>query len=62
MQSTRTPREMYGLMPQLLNGDPEILATERGRRWYDALRSGRTDTIFATLAKGVWVRPWRASG
>ena len=24
--------EMYGLMPQLLNGDPEILATEAGRR------------------------------
>lgn len=24
--------EMYGLMPQLLKGDPEILATEKGRR------------------------------
>ena len=24
--------EMYGLMPQLLSGDPEILATELGRR------------------------------
>jgi hypothetical protein len=27
--------EMYGLMPQLLKGDPGILATEEGRRWYD---------------------------
>ena len=27
--------EMYGLMPQLLKGDPEILATEKGKRWYD---------------------------
>ena len=26
--------EMYGLMPQLLSGDPEVLATEAGRRWY----------------------------
>ena len=32
--------EMYGLMPQLLSGDPEILATEKGRRWYDMLTSG----------------------
>ena len=29
--------EMYGMMPQLLKGDPEILATAKGRRWYDAL-------------------------
>ena len=40
--------EMYGLMPQLLSGDPEILATETGRRWYAALTSGDFDTIFAT--------------
>jgi hypothetical protein len=38
--------EMYGLMPQLLNGDPEILATEKGRRWYDMIKSGDRDTIF----------------
>ena len=25
--------EMYGLMPQLLSGDPDILATEKGERW-----------------------------
>lgn len=38
--------EMYGLMPQLLSGDPDILATEKGQRWYDMLMSGDRDTIF----------------
>jgi len=38
--------EMYGLMPQLLKGDPEILATEKGRRWYDMLTGGDPDTTF----------------
>jgi hypothetical protein len=38
--------EMYGLMPQLLSGDPDILATEKGQRWYDMLMSGNRDTIF----------------
>ena len=37
--------EMYGLMPQLLSGDPEILATELGRRWYEELMSGDNDRI-----------------
>jgi hypothetical protein len=45
--------EMYGLMPQLLSGDPEILATEKGRKWYDALRSGNQDTVFATAMEIV---------
>jgi len=45
--------EMYGLMPQLLSGDPEILATEAGRRWYDELMSGDTDRIFATAMEIV---------
>lgn len=45
--------EMYGLMPQLLSGDPDILATEAGRRWYDALQSGNNDTIFATAMEIV---------
>ena len=38
--------EMYGLMPQLLKGDPEILATEKGRRWYDMMQTGDRDQIF----------------
>jgi hypothetical protein len=38
--------EMYGLMPQLLKGDPEILATEKGKRWYDMLSGADPDTTF----------------
>ena len=45
--------EMYGLMPQLLAGDPEILSTEKGREWYAALTSGKFDTIFATAMEIV---------
>ena len=40
--------EMYGLMPQLLSGDPEILSTETGRKWYGELKSGDFDRVFAT--------------
>lgn len=45
--------EMYGLMPQLLSGDPEILATEAGKRWYEALTSGDGDKAFATAMEIV---------
>ena len=45
--------EMYGLMPQLLSGDPEILATEIGRKWYDSLKSGDNDKVFATAMEIV---------
>jgi hypothetical protein len=45
--------EMYGLMPQLLSGDPEVLATDTGRKWHAALTSGNTDTIFATAMEIV---------
>ena len=45
--------EMYGLMPQLLSGDPEILATEIGRRWYEELISGDDDRVFATAMEIV---------
>ena len=38
--------EMYGLMPQLLKGDPQILASEKGKRWYDMIQTGDSDTIF----------------
>ncbi len=40
--------EMYGLMPQLLSGDPEVLATAKGKQWYAELMSGNHDRIFAT--------------
>jgi hypothetical protein len=45
--------EMYGLMPQLLGGDPKILATKTGRRWYDALTSDNKDTVFNTAMEIV---------
>jgi hypothetical protein len=45
--------EMYGLMPQLLSGDPEILATEIGRKWYEELISGDDDRVFATAMEIV---------
>jgi hypothetical protein len=38
--------EMYGLMPQLLSGDPEILATEKGKRWHSMITTGDRDQIF----------------
>jgi len=45
--------EMYGLMPQLLKGDPIILATPQGKKWYDALKSGKNEVIFATAMEIV---------
>ena len=45
--------EMYGLMPQLLGGDPEILATEKGKRWYDMLRTGDEKVAFAAAMEIV---------
>ncbi len=45
--------ELYGLMPQLLKGDPGILATEKGRRWYDILKTGDTDQAFDTAMEIV---------
>jgi hypothetical protein len=44
---------MYGLMPQLLSGDAEILSTERGRKWYDELKSGDDKRVFATAMEIV---------
>src|SRR5210317_2116462 len=45
--------EMYGLMPQLLAGDPDILATEKGKQWYDQLMTGDRDKIFETAMEIV---------
>jgi hypothetical protein len=30
-----------GFFPQLMGGDPELLATPQGRKWYDQIRGGR---------------------
>ena len=45
--------EMYGLMPPLLSGDPNILATKEGKRWHDALKSGDKKQQFATAMEIV---------
>jgi len=45
--------EMYGLMPQLLKGDPEIVSTEPGKSWYKALTSGDGDKAFDTAMEIV---------
>jgi hypothetical protein len=44
---------MYGLMPELLKGNPDILATEKGRRWYDMLKGGDRDQTFAAAMEIV---------
>ena len=45
--------EMYGLIPKLLSGDPDLLATEQGKRWHDNLKSGDTDVMFSTAMEIV---------
>ena len=30
----------FGFFPQLMGGDPELLATPQGRKWYDQIHSG----------------------
>ncbi|MEM6579138.1 MAG: DUF3604 domain-containing protein, partial [Pseudomonadota bacterium] len=45
--------EMYGLMPQLLSGDAEILSTSIGKGWYEALTSGNTELAFSTAMEIV---------
>ncbi|MGI9401921.1 MAG: DUF3604 domain-containing protein [Rhizobiaceae bacterium] len=45
--------EMYGLMPQLLAGDPEILSFPQAKAWHDELVSGDHDKIFATAMEIV---------
>ena len=31
----------FGFFPQLVGGDPEVLATPQGRKWYDEIHSGK---------------------
>jgi hypothetical protein len=45
--------EMYGLMPQLIAGDPGILATEKGKRWHDILVGGDDKEKFDTAMEIV---------
>ncbi len=45
--------EIYGLMPPLLSGDPNVLATREGKCWHDALKSGDKKKQFATTMETV---------
>lgn len=45
--------EMYGLMPQLLAGDAEVLATLQGKAWYEALTAGDSQLAFDTAMEIV---------
>jgi hypothetical protein len=45
--------EMYGLMPQLLAGDAQVLSTEQGKAWYQALTSGDPQLAFDTAMEIV---------
>jgi hypothetical protein len=31
----------FGFFPQLMSGDPELLATEQGKKWYDLIKAGK---------------------
>jgi len=31
----------FGFFPQLMSGDPELLATPQGRKWYDLIKGGK---------------------
>jgi len=31
----------FGFFPQLMSGDPELLATEQGKKWYDLITAGK---------------------
>ncbi|MEN8690257.1 MAG: DUF3604 domain-containing protein [Desulfuromonadales bacterium] len=45
--------EMYGLMPELLSGNPDLLKNKVAKGWYDALKSGDKKKQFATAMKIV---------
>jgi hypothetical protein len=45
--------EMYGLMPRLLKGDPAVLSSEAGKRWYTELTAGDPQRAFATAMEIV---------
>lgn len=45
--------EMYGLMPELLSGNPDLLKNKVAKGWYDALKSGDKKKQFATAMEIV---------
>jgi len=45
--------EMYGLMPQLLSGDAQILSSPIGKEWYEKLTAGDPQIAFETAMEIV---------
>ena len=45
--------EMYGLMPQLLGGDAQILSSTIGKEWYEKLTAGDPQIAFETAMEIV---------
>ncbi len=45
--------EMYGLMPQLLGGDAQILSSPIGKEWYEKLTAGDPQIAFETAMEIV---------
>jgi hypothetical protein len=45
--------EMYGLMPQLLSGDAQILSSTIGKEWYEKLTAGDPQIAFETAMEIV---------
>ena len=55
-----------GFFPQLTGGDPTLLATQKGRKWYDEINSGKgaqaAIDIITTFGKGQMPKGFPNSG
>jgi hypothetical protein len=55
-----------GFFPQLMGGDPDLLATPQGRRWYDQIRGGKgaeaAMDIIVSFGKGQMPKGFPAPG
>ncbi len=55
-----------GFFPQLMSGDPALLATEQGRRWYEQIKGGRGGEaaldIIVSFGKGQMPRGFPEPG
>jgi Protein of unknown function (DUF3604) len=56
----------FGFFPQLMGGDPGLLATPQGRKWYDEINSGQGATaavdIITSFGKGQLPKGWPLPG
>jgi hypothetical protein len=56
----------FGFFPQLMSGDPGLLATPQGRKWYDLIQSGKgaqaAVDIVTSFGKGQLPKGWPLPG